>query len=183
MDVVCTSPIGILGTLHLMESAWDKLRERYTEKYLRSARKKMQDNILSAMPPEYHESLEETISRQFGSGSKIPKTKECRYIEYDGTGGIYGMLWRLAEWTNTGLRIELKKIPVLQETIEVCNMLDYDPYRLESGGALYFSEDSAYLLETLRKEGFVHATVIGQTSSDRKRLILYDDTERFLTKP
>ena len=36
------------------------------------------------------------------------------------TGGIFGALWELAEASGVGLEIELKKIPIRQETVEIC---------------------------------------------------------------
>lgn len=35
-------------------------------------------------------------------------------------GGIFGALWEMAEASGVGLEIDLKKIPVRQETIEIC---------------------------------------------------------------
>ena len=35
-------------------------------------------------------------------------------------GGIFGALWEMAEASGVGLEIDLKKIPIRQETVEVC---------------------------------------------------------------
>lgn len=35
-------------------------------------------------------------------------------------GGIFGALWEMAEASGVGLEIDLKKIPLRQETVEVC---------------------------------------------------------------
>ena len=157
-DVVCTSPIGIPGTLRILERERERLLQRYTRSYLQKAEQRMKEG-----------------SSEYAAGY------EC--VEHDGAGGIYAMLWRLAEKAGTGLRVDLKSIPVLQETIEICNTLDIDPYCMESSGALYLSGDGQKLCGELHRKGFPCAAVIGRTSADRKRLVLYDDTERFLTRP
>jgi len=158
LDVVCSSPVGVPGSLELLDRFRDRLAERYTGTYLENAEARLrsvEEAPLCALP----------------------------YSESDGSGGIYAMLWRLAEQAGTGLRIDLKKIPILQETVEICNTLDVDPYTITSDLLLCLSTDGAYLSESLREQGYPNAYVIGKTSEDNKRLICYDDTERFLTRP
>ena len=42
-------------------------------------------------------------------------------------GGIYGALWELAEASDVGLDCDLKKIPIRQETVEICEFYGIDP--------------------------------------------------------
>lgn len=51
-------------------------------------------------------------------------------------GGIFGALWEMAEASGVGLDIDLKKIPIRQETIEICEVYDINPYLLISSGAM-----------------------------------------------
>lgn len=53
-----------------------------------------------------------------------------------GTGGVLAGLWKMAEAGETGIQADLRKIPVRQETIEICERFDLNPYRLFSEGAL-----------------------------------------------
>ena len=50
-------------------------------------------------------------------------------------GGIYGALWELAEASGVGLEIDLKAIPIRQETVEVCEQFHLNPYQLISSGS------------------------------------------------
>ena len=42
-------------------------------------------------------------------------------------GGIYGALWELAEASGIGLVIDLKAIPIRQETVEICEYYRLNP--------------------------------------------------------
>ena len=43
-------------------------------------------------------------------------------------GGIYKALWDIGEKCGTGLTVELKSIPIKQETVEICEVFDINPY-------------------------------------------------------
>ena len=95
-------------------------------------------------------------------------------------GGIFGALWELAEESDVGLVIDLKKIPVKQETIEVCEFFDANPYKLLSGGSLLFTTDKGMDLVALLEEQGIAATVIGKTIEGNDRILMNEDEKRFL---
>ena len=82
---------------------------------------------------------------------------------------------------NLGLQVNHKCIPVKQETIEICNYFDINPYMLEGTGALVaVARDGETLASELRQSGFV-ATVIGHMTKDKNRLVVInEDEKRFL---
>ena len=51
-------------------------------------------------------------------------------------GGILAALWTISGAYEQGISFELRKIPVAQETIEICELFDLNPYRLASGECL-----------------------------------------------
>ena len=51
-------------------------------------------------------------------------------------GGIFGALWEMCEGAKLGMEADLRKIPIRQETVEVCEYFGKNPYCLASGGAL-----------------------------------------------
>ena len=53
-----------------------------------------------------------------------------------GEGGVFGALWEFASSLDTGLSVDLKKIPIRQHTIEICEYFNLNPYMLLSGGCL-----------------------------------------------
>ena len=98
-------------------------------------------------------------------------------------GGVFGELWELSQKMGVGLCIDLKKIPVRQETIEVCEFYRLNPYELLSGGALLMAADSgAELVEALAREG-IPAFVIGRTKARNDKIIVNQDETRYLEPP
>ena len=97
-------------------------------------------------------------------------------------GGILGCLWELAEKTGTGLEIHLKKIPLRQETVEVCEFCNVNPYELLSGGCLaMIAEDGDALVKALNEQG-IPAAVIGTLTDGNDRLIINDDEVRYMDR-
>ena len=52
-----------------------------------------------------------------------------------GEAGILRALWDLSAQLQTGLDVDLRTFPIRQETIEICEYLDRDPYHLDGRGA------------------------------------------------
>ncbi len=145
MRVVITGDIAVRGTIKLIEERGEELDKVFSNSFMRKAR---------AIKEEEVPLIEDGIS----------------YIEI-AEGGLNEALWELAEREKTGLRVMLDQVPLRQETIEICNMLDIDPYTLASyGTALCFVPEDRQL------EG----TDIGYTVKDKKRLLKYGDIERYL---
>lgn len=98
-------------------------------------------------------------------------------------GGVFGGLWELAAATKVGLDIDIKRIPIRQHTIEVCEFFSLNPYLLRSGGALLaLCEDGQRAVDALREKG-IRADVIGRTTGGNDRTVSYDDERRFLEPP
>lgn len=98
-------------------------------------------------------------------------------------GGVFGALWEMAEASGVGLDIDLKKIPIRQETIEICEVYDINPYLLISSGAMLIGTDhGSRLVEELTRAG-IHASVIGYAVEGRDRIVRNGDEKRFLEPP
>ena len=95
--------------------------------------------------------------------------------------GIFGTLWELAEENNSGLRINLPDISVRQETIEIFEQLDINPYTYPSKGAWIIRAEKPYnVIDALEKLG-IKASVIGHETHSNDRVIVNQDETRFLT--
>ena len=98
-------------------------------------------------------------------------------------GGVFGALWEFCESSETGMEADLRKIPIRQETIEICELYGWNPYLLYSGGSvLIAAEDGQLLTDRLRAEGFT-AEVIGRTTGKREKVLKNGEESRFLDKP
>ena len=86
----------------------------------------------------------------------------------------------VAEASGVGLEIELKKIPIRQETVEICEFFDLNPYQLGSTGSLLLAApDGNRLVLDLKQQG-IPAVVIGKATADNDRVVINEDERRFL---
>ena len=100
-----------------------------------------------------------------------------------GKGGIFTALWNLSGAYTTGFEVNLYKILIRQETIEVCERYDLNPYRLLSSNCvLAVSDHGGDLIESLSQKGFP-ASVIGKINTGIKRKIYYNQVRGFLERP
>lgn len=98
-------------------------------------------------------------------------------------GGIYAALWRLSVKTRRGLRVDMTSIPLLQETIELANYYDIDPYKMRSAGSLLaVTADADALVEALEGSG-IPAVKIGELTEDHDKTLINDDEVRYLDLP
>ena len=105
------------------------------------------------------------------------------YVHDISTGGVFAALWELGEGAGCGLRVRLKDIPIRQETVEICEFFDLNPYMALGGGsALIVTENDEELVDALEQAG-IPATLIGQTVDNNDRIIINDEDARYLTPP
>lgn len=98
-------------------------------------------------------------------------------------GGILGALWEMAQASHLGLSVDLTSIPIRQETIEICEFYNINPYQLLSSGSMLiataFEKDLLFALT----EADIPASVIGTLDEGKERKIFYDGKVQFLTPP
>lgn len=163
-DVVVSKWIGLEGTFHLARQYREKLSERYPAWFVEEAAGF--DRYLSVIP-------EAATAVQSGV---------CAMHDVS-EGGIFGALWELAEGAGVGLTIDLKKLPLRQETVEVCECCNVNPYELMSGGCLLMtSEDGAMLVSALEAEG-IPAVMVGKVTDSNDRILINEDEIRYLDRP
>ena len=99
------------------------------------------------------------------------------------SGGVFAALWEMAERAGCGLEADLRKIPVRQESIEICEFCEVNPYQLLSGGALLIATpDGEEMVRRLRQENIV-ASVVGRLTEGNDRILLNEEERRFLELP
>jgi hydrogenase maturation factor len=97
--------------------------------------------------------------------------------------GVFGALWELGEAGNCGVEVNLKKINMRQETIELTNHLGINPYIIPSAGSLLMvTSDGLGLIHELEKED-ICACVIGKITEGHDRVIINEDERRYLEPP
>lgn len=95
-------------------------------------------------------------------------------------GGIFGALWELSRKLGVGLTVDLQKIPVKQETVEICEFYDLNPYELLSGGCLLIAASNGEKLVEELAACEIEAALIGRTQKGNDKLIVNHDEIRYL---
>lgn len=98
-------------------------------------------------------------------------------------GGIFGALWEMTQRAGVGLEADLKKIPVKQETIEICEYFDINPYNLYSAGALLIGTKQPEAVIAALLGAGIPAAVIGRATAGNDRIIRNGEDIRYLDRP
>lgn len=163
-DVVVSKWIALEGTVRLAKEHKEELITRYPVGMIDEAAGF--EHFLSVIP----------------EAATAVKSGVCGMHDVS-SGGIFGALWEMADGAGVGLEIDLKKLPIRQETIEICEFYDLNPYELLSGGCLLMTADNGTdLVRELQKVG-IHAVIVGKTTAGNDRVILNEEERRFLEPP
>ena len=100
-----------------------------------------------------------------------------------GEGGVFAALWQLAQLEKSGFDIDLKKIPIRQETVEICEMADVNPYQLFGQGAMLFTAGNAEEAAGLLAQAHLPAAVLGSMTQNKAKIIRNGEETRYLEKP
>lgn len=164
MDIVMCGQTGVGGTLQLYYDNQKELFERYSESYLRPV-----------------EQLEQLIL--LGGQVDIALDHGCIYSHDISRGGVFAALWEMGDALKCGLEVCHDNIPILQETIEICEHTGDNPYMIDGcGSALFVVPDGKLLADKLYEAGY-EASVIGHLTEKSDRVVVHDDERRFLTPP
>ena len=163
-DVVISKWIGLEGTAYLARFCRKNLLSRYPAYLVEEASDFRR--YLSILP----------------EAATAMKSGVCAMHDVS-EGGIFAALWELAEGAGVGLTIDLKKLPLRQETVEVCEYCNVNPYQLLSGGCLLMTaEDGPGLAEALKAQE-IPAVIVGKVTDSNDRILLNEDEVRYLDRP
>lgn len=163
-DIVVSKWIALEGTALLAKEKEEELLTRYPQQLIETA--KGFDTLISIV------------------GEAATAVKSGVSAMHDiAEGGIFAALWEMAEGAGVGLKIDLKKIPIKQESVEICEFFRISPYELFSGGSLLMITDKGYDLVSGLEEKGIHAAVIGKTTDSHDRVIINGEECRFLEPP
>lgn len=162
-DIVLSKWIGLEGTALLARRNREKLLERYPSYLVEEAAGF--DRYLSVVP----------------EAAAAVKSGVCAMHDVS-EGGIFGALRELAEKAGVGLTIDMKKLPLRQETVEVCEFCRANPYELLSGGCLLMTtENGSELVAALAAEN-IPATIVGKVTDGKDRILVNEDEIRYLDR-
>lgn len=163
-DVVLAGWAGMDGMVRIVQEREHELRKRFAPAFMKQ--------ILS-----YREKIfalrEIDVAKAMGVSAVRQITE----------GGILAALWNLAKEADTGLELDMRKLSVLQETIEVCEHYRLNPYQLTSVGSfLMVTDDGEALADALRREQ-VEASVIGRMTDNNDKMLRNGEEVRYIDRP
>ena len=160
-DIVMTKWLGLEGTAVIAQGSSERLCGRYPA-----------DLVGEAADFYRYLSVVTEAATAVKSGAD--------YLYAVREGGVFGGLWELAAANGVGLVADLKCIPVRQETIELCEYFDLNPYELLAGGSLLIVTSNGGAMVRRLAEAGVPAAVIGRTTQGNDRIVRHGEESRYL---
>lgn len=164
-EIVLAGYLGLYGTAYLINQKRDILNNTLSTSFLDNSL-----NLLSNINTYYM--------------SKIAIENSAIFCQNIGRGGIEAALYEMSEHFNSGFEVDMEKFILLQETIEVCETLKKNPYKINSyGSMLILTDNSKHLCEEFEKNGII-SSKIGELCSNfmAKKVIKYSEVS-FLERP
>lgn len=153
---------GMSGTLKLLEQKAEFLSGKFSEKWLETAREQL---IFDC------EDIFENVKDEKALFQPVSE------------GGILAALWDMKVRTGTGFVVNQLEIPFKQSTLEICESLELNPYRLSGdGGMLIVCEDAEGIGNRMLNEG-IPFTVLGELTKDKSCILTKKDENTCLDRP
>ena len=98
-------------------------------------------------------------------------------------GGVLRTLFEMAMSEKCGMTVDEDLIPIHQETIEIAEVFDINPYAsLSTGSVVAFTERSEEVLSALHEAG-IPAVKIGRTEPGKKKTLLRGGEPQCMNRP
>lgn len=163
MAIAAVGHAGMAGAALLAAQAKDGLRARYSQGFLEQAEAFFKERSLRGI-------------------AAVPAAFDS-YLFPVGEGGVLAALWYLADGAGIGFDLDLKRIPIRQETVEICEYYRANPYQLAGDGmALALTASPERFVSGMEAVG-IPAAVIGVATGDKARILRNEDEVRYLDKP
>ena len=176
--VVVLGYVGLEGTAILAKSYKNQIDSHYPLYLSRNAVQLAEYSVSNARI--IREIAEKYLKRNKSAGSDCGLEEVVVNID---RGGFLAAMWELAKVAGEGFTVDLRKVPMKQETVEICELLEVNPYKLLSKGTIIAIVDDGLLLkEELEKAG-MECVIIGYTNSSKAHILMNDGTESHLNRP
>lgn len=98
-------------------------------------------------------------------------------------GGLLGAASEAAQAAGCGFSIDLRAVPLTEETKQICNFFGIDPFGLIGSGALLIMTNRAEELVDALTENQINAAIIGEAIDGESQCIHLDGTQSPLIAP
>ncbi len=161
-DLVVAGYAGLAGTAELVKAKKEELSRWFSNEYMEEI---AENAPLCPVSPDFWRLLHATE------------------WEAAGQGGILTAIWNLTGAYETGVEFYLRRIPIRQETVEVCERLELNPYRLYSRGCFLLTADNGGQLVRALEEKQIPANVIGRINKGIAREMIVQEGRGYLERP
>lgn len=170
-EIILCGYTGLEGMLRILDEAGEELSERFVPSFLAQARELRHQLV---MPKQILAACREKAAE----GDRLVSA-----VRQIGSGGILAALWDLAEMSGTGLEVSLEAMALKQETVEICEFYQLNPYQMTSSGSYLLATDHGEeLLSVLEKAG-ARAGRLGVARAQNARVITSGEEVRYLDRP
>lgn len=169
-SVLITEYIGLRGTAVLAEHFKKEIDKRFPL-YLSQNAAQYGDGL------DVREREAEKIIREFSMAD------DAQPIVTVGDGGFLTAMWELARLLGTGFELDLRRVPLKQETVEISELLEVNPYYLCSFGSVAAAVFDAELVKQKLESAGIKATIIGAVNTTKAHVLLNDGTVSHLNRP
>lgn len=154
-DIVLCGTIGLEGILRITEEREAELGQRFVPAFLHQI-KELKKKVICT----------DAIS----AANEAARKGRCHItaMQQIGSGGIFASLWEIAEAAKVGLQVDLARMSIRQETVEICEYYQLNPYQMTSAGAvLMMTDDGDNLIKVLEEVG-ARAVKLGVTTAEKR---------------
>ena len=168
MDIVMVGSIGVGGAIRLAKKYDDVLAKKFDGSFL--------DTVLEmegiGTADDYVEHVQKFMCDSYSMDKAV-----CYKVGEEGT---FGGLFELSKFIGKGIEVSIPKIPVWQQVIEVAEVFDVNPYKMDGTGALIIvCNEGSDMVEYLTDEGIL-ASVIGAVADNNDKIARNGEEVRYL---
>ena len=163
-DILLTRWVGLGGTVQALWERREELEKRFPPGFLRQA-EEMEAGLFAGR--------EAALAWEKGAG----------YVQAVGEGGVKAALWEMAKVLECGVDVDLKALPIRQETVEICEYLGLNPYQLSSTGSLLITAPEGEALAGELAAAGIPAAVVGRLTDNNDKILRSGEEVQYLDRP
>ncbi len=149
MDIIITGYAGFDGSLSIYEN------EEYNREIL--------EQYNSCFFGVFKTGRNLIENERLGMKALFGKYKEKGLAEDCSDGGVLKALWNILKLNKKGASYSQRLIPVMQQTIEICELYELNPYRLDSESCKVWLTDNSGEIISMANSIGLPAVIIGYT--------------------
>ncbi len=171
-EILLCGYTGLEGMLRIMEEEEEELSKRFVPSFLAGAKALKRALV---MP--------DTIWKVCAGNGTGGQRDMVSAVQQIGSGGIFAALWELAEASNVGVEADLASMALKQETVEICEFFQLNPYQMTSAGSFLLVTDCAEDVLDILKGAGARAGRLGVVKAQNVRTVTSGEEIRYLEKP